>query len=33
LRREACEVPVSIGESDLALAPFRAGETLRWRLV
>ena len=33
LRREACEVPISIGESDLAVTPFRAGQTLRWRLV
>jgi dihydroorotase len=33
LRREACTVPDHIGEGDLAVAPFRAGETLRWRLV
>jgi dihydroorotase len=33
LRREACTVPDHIGEGDLAVMPFRAGETLRWRLV
>jgi dihydroorotase len=33
LRREACVVLDHIGEGDLAVAPFRAGETLRWRLV
>ncbi|HZK91049.1 MAG TPA: dihydroorotase [Stellaceae bacterium] len=33
LRREATAVPAQIGEADLAVAPFRAGETLRWRLV
>jgi dihydroorotase len=33
LKREVCEVPGHTGEGDLAVAPFRAGETLRWRLV
>jgi dihydroorotase len=34
LRHEpCCAVPNKIGEGDLAVAPFRAGETLRWRLV
>jgi dihydroorotase len=33
LRREACTVPSHIGEGDLAIMPFRAGETLRWRLA
>ena len=33
LRREALPVPEKIGESNGAVAPFRAGETLRWRLV
>jgi dihydroorotase len=33
LRREAWTVPERIGEGDLAVAPFRAGETLRWRLA
>ena len=32
LRREPCVVPVQIGEGEFAVAPFRAGETLRWRL-
>ena len=32
LRREACVVPSHIGDGELAVAPFRAGETLRWRL-
>ena len=32
LRREVCAVPAHIGEGDLAVAPFRAGESLRWRL-
>ncbi len=32
LRREPLPVPSSIGEGDAAVAPFRAGETLRWRL-
>jgi dihydroorotase len=33
LRREAWTVPERIGEGDLAIAPFRAGERLRWRLA
>ena len=33
LRREPCRVPERIGEGDLAVSPFRAGETLRWRLT
>jgi dihydroorotase len=33
LCRERCDVPSHIGDGDLAVAPFRAGETLRWRLV
>jgi dihydroorotase len=33
LRREGWVVPDRIGEGDNAVAPFRAGETLRWRLV
>ena len=33
LRREEWTVPKRIGEGDLSVAPFRAGETLRWRLV
>ncbi len=33
LRREAWTVPERIGEGELAVAPFRAGETLRWRLA
>jgi dihydroorotase len=33
LRREPCAVPDHIGEGDLAVAPFRAGETLRWRII
>jgi len=33
LHREGCTVPDHIGEGDLAVAPFRAGETLRWRLT
>ena len=32
LRREAWTVPERVGEGELAVAPFRAGETLRWRL-
>ena len=32
LRRQATPVPDRIGDGDLAIAPFRAGETLRWRL-
>jgi dihydroorotase len=31
LRREPWPMPDSVGEGALALAPFRAGETLRWR--
>jgi dihydroorotase len=33
LRREAWTVPERIGQGELEVAPFRAGETLRWRLV
>jgi dihydroorotase len=33
LRREPFPVPEQIGEGETALVPFRAGETLRWRLV
>src|SRR5436190_11346593 len=33
LRREAWTVPERVGDGDLAVAPFRAGETLRWRLA
>jgi dihydroorotase len=33
LRREAWTVPERVGEGDLAVAPFRGGETLRWRLA
>jgi len=33
LRREPSAVPESIGEGELAVEPFRAGEKLRWRLV
>ncbi len=33
LRREAWTVPERIGNGDLAVVPFRAGETLRWRLT
>ena len=32
LRRESWTVPDRVGEGDLAVAPFRAGETLRWQL-
>jgi dihydroorotase len=32
LRREPFAVPQLIGEGDNAVVPFRAGETLRWRL-
>jgi len=32
LRREPCAVPSQIGEGGLGVMPFRAGETLRWRL-
>lgn len=33
LRHEPCRVPERIGEGDMAVIPFRAGETLRWRLI
>ncbi|MBV8088954.1 MAG: dihydroorotase [Alphaproteobacteria bacterium] len=33
LRRERFPVPERIGDGDLAVVPFRAGETLRWRLA
>lgn len=33
LRRAPLAVPERIGVGDLAVIPFRAGETLRWRLV
>ncbi len=33
LRREASAVPSQIGAGNLAVAPFRAGETLRWKLI
>jgi dihydroorotase len=33
LRREPIAVPARIGEGDGAIVPFRAGETLRWRLA
>jgi dihydroorotase len=33
LRRESCPVLSHIGEGDLAVAPFRSGEMLRWRLI
>ena len=33
LRREAWTVPARIGEGEFAVAPFRAGESLRWRLA
>jgi len=33
LRREPCPVPEYIGEGENAIVPFRAGETLRWRLA
>jgi len=32
LRRASSTVPQRIGEGDLAVVPFRAGESLRWRL-
>ena len=32
INREAFVVPQLIGEGDDAVVPFRAGETLRWRL-
>jgi len=33
LRREARTVPDQIGDGELAVSPFRAGETIEWRLV
>ena len=33
LRREECAVPDQIGDGDLAVAPFQAGERLRWRIM
>jgi dihydroorotase len=33
LRRESFSVPARIGVGDSAVVPFRAGETLRWRLA
>jgi len=33
LRREPYPVPEQIGQDDNAVIPFRAGETLRWRLM
>jgi dihydroorotase len=33
LRRQPCPVPERIGEGEAAVIPFRAGETLRWRLA
>ena len=33
LRREALRVPDRIGEGGGAVAPFRAGDTLRWRML
>jgi dihydroorotase len=33
LRREPSTVPERIGEGDMSVIPFRAGETLRWRLA
>ena len=33
LRREAATVPERVGEGELAVAPFRAGDSLRWRLA
>jgi len=33
LRREPLAIAASVGDGDLAVAPFRAGETLRWRLA
>ena len=33
LRRETWTVPERIGEDDTAVVPFRAGETVRWRLA
>jgi dihydroorotase len=33
LRREALTVPPQIGDGESAIVPFRAGDTLRWRLA
>ena len=33
LRRENWTVPERVGDGDMAVAPFRAGEVLHWRLV
>src|SRR5204862_6963159 len=33
LCREEWTVPERIGEGELAVMPFRTGETLRWRLI
>ncbi len=33
LEKQAQQVPVQIGEDDLAISPYRAGETLAWKLV
>ena len=33
LRREAWTVPERVGEEEFAVAPFRAGEVLRWRMA
>jgi dihydroorotase len=33
LRREPYAVPARVGEGEFAVAPFRDGETLRWRLT
>ena len=33
LRREEAAVPPQVGDGALAVAPFRGGETLRWRLI
>jgi dihydroorotase len=33
LRREPFMVPERVGEGDMAVVPFRAGEVLRWRLA
>jgi dihydroorotase len=33
LRREPAVIPEQVGEGQLAVMPFRAGETLRWRLA
>jgi dihydroorotase len=33
LQREEWRVPEQVGEGGLAVMPFRAGDTLRWRLI